>query len=147
MSCPHCNAEYDLPESLIGAGRKVRCAVCRNPWMAALPEPEVTMAPDSGLARHTGSETARIAGEFTGFAGEGGIGGMWSAPAAGTDAAYLGLTAARPPSRTGAALAWLATFAVLAAAALSAWRWQAALIAAWPPSQRLFDQVALLLAR
>ena len=47
ISCPKCNALYDIAENLLPeSGKKMRCARCGNIWQAkpgnALPEPEAT---------------------------------------------------------------------------------------------------------
>jgi predicted Zn finger-like uncharacterized protein len=53
--CPACQATYEVPDQLIGAGRSLRCKACRHAWHVAPPappatataEPPATTAPES----------------------------------------------------------------------------------------------------
>lgn len=48
MVCPACSAAYDVPDSLLSAGRAVRCARCAHQWIpveAAPPPPAPAPAP------------------------------------------------------------------------------------------------------
>jgi predicted Zn finger-like uncharacterized protein len=39
IACPNCATTYDVPEAALGAeGRSVRCARCKNTWLARKPE-------------------------------------------------------------------------------------------------------------
>ncbi|HMO28394.1 zinc-ribbon domain-containing protein [Enterovirga sp.] len=57
ITCPSCSSTYDLPAGRIGAaGRKVRCASCRESWFIASPGEE------SSLDRPPGPESGAEAG-------------------------------------------------------------------------------------
>lgn len=44
ITCPSCSSTYDLPAGRIGtAGRKVRCASCRESWFIASPREESSL--------------------------------------------------------------------------------------------------------
>lgn len=51
--CPHCASTYDIePSALGGAGRPVRCGVCRTLWFVARPEePAAAVAPPPPISR------------------------------------------------------------------------------------------------
>jgi len=51
IACPNCATTYDVPEAALGAeGRSVRCARCKNTWLARKPELAMASAVDDGLA-------------------------------------------------------------------------------------------------
>lgn len=43
--CPHCATSYAIDSTKLGAGRTVRCARCKQMWVAK-PEPELALAAD-----------------------------------------------------------------------------------------------------
>ncbi len=64
--CPNCATAYDVPESVVAAGRPMRCAKCRAEWTPSAaaappvpPAPAVVAAPEAvGQAREpAGPET------------------------------------------------------------------------------------------
>lgn len=51
IACPNCATTYDVPEAALGAeGRSVRCARCKNTWLARKPELAMASAVDDGFA-------------------------------------------------------------------------------------------------
>jgi predicted Zn finger-like uncharacterized protein len=57
--CPSCTTSYEVSESAVGAGRKVRCVRCREIWLAAA-QPAMAMETaqaQGGPAGHADSET------------------------------------------------------------------------------------------
>lgn len=112
--CPSCQSAYDVPASVIDAGRILRCARCAADFtpLPPVPEPQgyVSLAPviDASVEPIT------------------------AAPA-------LRLPVAR--ARTGNAmlvLAWVASFMVLAAAGWAFVAWRAPIQRAWPASARIY---------
>lgn len=144
IECPRCAARYEVADRLIGpAGKSVRCAKCGAVWLAGgsaarVPEPppqwpeppqrpavsQTSPAPlepreDPALAEFRAAQSAKDAAE-----------------------------AARPPSRPrslmpAAILGWVATVAVLGAAAWGAYAHREAVIEAWPPSERVYLALGL----
>ncbi|HEY1858393.1 zinc-ribbon domain-containing protein [Acidocella sp.] len=44
LTCPHCSTEYDIPDTALAAGRRLRCERCGHQWRqeaaeSAVPEP------------------------------------------------------------------------------------------------------------
>lgn len=124
--CPNCEAVYDIPDHLLVAGRKVRCARCGKDWFpsgpaavvvpaapppAEMPDPAPEPAPAAAMTmppEHNAMD--RLAKE--------------SIPAA----TPLPLKAA-----------WAGSIALLALLIVGAFVWRADLVRAWPPSERLFS--------
>ena len=173
ISCPNCSAEYDVPGQALAVGpRLLRCARCGHSFKAALPpapalppiqppvlppseamlgailgapaESPARLPPDSQAdlppirvpeppARPSGdhpSEDDTVAPRRT------------PAPPASSGSDRLGLAPGSPPDRFALA-AWVVTLALLVAAAYACFIWRADIMAAWPPSQRLFALLGL----
>lgn len=159
VSCPACAATYEVPDDLIGAGRRLRCARCGENWLAA---PE---APPDGaaLAGASGPETVTPGTPGPGPAPEA------APPPAAAPPPPAGREAMAPPPqrsrtrppqvidpplpRSGDAapprrdqallLAWAGTAAAVLALAAGLALFRAEVMAAWPPSQRLFIALGL----
>lgn len=54
--CPHCATAYNLDAEKLGAGRSVRCARCKEVWMAR-PEPLLVMATELEWLDHAASRS------------------------------------------------------------------------------------------
>ncbi len=48
LTCPNCQATYDVPAQVLTAGRKLRCAQCRVAWWPQGPVPDAA-APSSAV--------------------------------------------------------------------------------------------------
>jgi predicted Zn finger-like uncharacterized protein len=48
IACPACNAAYEVPDRLIGPGRRLRCARCGHDWDVQQSTPGVSAADDPG---------------------------------------------------------------------------------------------------
>jgi predicted Zn finger-like uncharacterized protein len=120
ITCPNCEAGYDVPDHLLaGAGRKLRCAGCAQEWRATLPEPEApTPAP-------TVEQPEAVA------------------PPEPTPPTIAPLAKRRNRLPWIAASgAWAASLAILALMGWSAIHFRGDIVAAWPPSERVFLAVA-----
>ena len=135
IECPSCSAAYDVPDSLVTAGRVVRCARCGGDWTpvaaAAAPEPE---APEPATPPQPPPQPPP------------------PAPAAVTDGAAaqiettahpsamerLAAHAAWPRPSTQLRLAWAASLVLLVLAAGAAYAWRGQIVAEWPPSARAY---------
>jgi predicted Zn finger-like uncharacterized protein len=117
--CPACAAQYDVPDRLIGTGRRLRCARCDHDWMVrspAPPPPPVFTAPPVAappLAAPVPAQAAPLA--------------PWPRLRAGRAVSGLGLW-----------LAWAASVGAVLLALAGLWLFQAELSVAWPPLQRLY---------
>lgn len=124
--CPSCSAAYDVPDSLVTAGRIVRCARCGGEWtpvdaaVAPPPEPlpveEPVVPPPPPAAEQPAT---------------------WSV-ARQSAMDRLAAHPAQPPSRLPLHLAWVASLLVLVLAVLSAYAWRTQIVSAWPPSERAY---------
>ncbi len=130
--CPACEAEYDVPEAIGGAGRKVRCARCQTVWVASAvmpapvpsepaPAPPAERVPPPLFADppRAPSEWGRVdyplAYDETPAADGGGLRGA---------APWIG--------------AWLLSLVVLGVACWAGYHWRADVIRLWPASERLY---------
>ena len=142
--CPACEATYDVPDALLaGRPRVVRCVRCGKEWtpvassIAPLPPDEPLAAPlppplplpplPEPIARpEPRLKPLRARPEF-----------QLAEP--------LPEPEEEPVRRSGgrAVVAWVLTILVLAAAGGAAVQWRAQVIAAWPPSERVYAALGL----
>jgi predicted Zn finger-like uncharacterized protein len=148
--CPACDATYDVPDALLAGGtRKVRCARCGTEWLPspAAPRGEIEFEPEPTFDSVPDPSPEPPAG--------------WAPPNAdprGRHEPRLRPLRSRPepraaepqsleepPPRAGAAaiVAWVLSLLLLAAAAGAAVTWRTQVMAAWPPSERLYSAVGL----
>jgi predicted Zn finger-like uncharacterized protein len=141
VACPECAAEYEVPDAALGAARRLRCTACGTSWdwtpqaippPTPPPAPEPEPEPDQPAAApepRTEPPPADVAPPRIEVAREERIG------------------AAPPPAPErgsgGVALAWLASFAILLAAAAALYVWRVPVMAAWPPATRLYAALGL----
>jgi predicted Zn finger-like uncharacterized protein len=138
--CPSCSVAYDVPDSLLTAGRTTRCARCGGEWVpvqAAAVEPDPAPAPAGDPPQPAGDASTATA------APEGRVSDnppVAEAPAPRSSATdRLALRSARPPSRLRVRLAWLLSLALLGFLGWAAYAWRAEVVEAWPPSARVYD--------
>jgi predicted Zn finger-like uncharacterized protein len=151
IACPACEATYDVPDAMLAGGaRMVRCARCGNEWLpqptttAPLPmdEPETDIPPAPAPPK----PAAAPAGELD----QPGRQEPRLNPLRPRGEARAPVPPEPPPPEepprrlgAGAILAWVLSLLLLAAAAGAAVTWRAQLMAAWPPSERVFSAVGL----
>jgi predicted Zn finger-like uncharacterized protein len=149
--CPACDATYEVPDATLRGGtRKVRCAKCSTEWIPdtgvtrpradlefetppvaiPAPPPEPVAAPLPDVDPH-GRQEPRLKP-------------LRHRP----DAQFLAPPAEefqQPPPRGGAkaVVAWALSLLLLAAAAGAAVTWRTQVMAAWPPSERVFVALGL----
>jgi predicted Zn finger-like uncharacterized protein len=130
--CPACEAEYEVPEAIGGAGRKVRCARCQTVWVASavmpapappepVPAPPAERVPPPLVADpppRARSEWGRVDYPLT----------YDEAPAA-----EAGLRRLAPWIG-----AWVVSLVVLGVAGWAGYHWRADVIRLWPASERLY---------
>jgi predicted Zn finger-like uncharacterized protein len=121
ITCPSCSAGYEVPDSLMPAGRIVRCARCGSEWT-----PVAVPAAAEADARMV-EQAFPAAGEPA----------TWSV-ARQSAMDRLSANPARTPSRLPLRLAWAASVLVLVVVVWAAFAWRADIAAAWPPSGRVY---------
>lgn len=122
ITCPSCSAGYEVPDSLMPAGRIVRCARCGSEWTPVAvsgvgTEADVPMG-EQGLPAAEEAATRSVARHSA--------------------MDRLAAHPARTPSRLPLRLAWTASVLVLVLAVWAAFAWRADIAAAWPPSGRVY---------
>lgn len=60
IACPACNAAYDVPDRLIGTGRRLRCARCGHDWEVQQPAVPGASAADGPARPPIGRAQARL---------------------------------------------------------------------------------------
>ena len=159
--CPSCAAAYDVPETALAPGRAVRCGRCGTQWA---PMPAKTRPPSDAPVLVPPSlvpSSLNPSGPVGWPAAESIAGPVvpLGKPATGAEAAGEPprnpkvLRAARPaaettvqrPRRSGTAplIAWLASLVVLVALVFAAYAWRDRIMAAWPPSERLYAALGI----
>jgi predicted Zn finger-like uncharacterized protein len=136
IACPSCSVAYDVPDSLLKAGRVVRCAGCGGEWtpIETRAEPELAPPPEPPAPAF---ETSLVAPPPQPPADR---------PPAAAEAAPRPASAmdrlVQPPTRSSSLvrlrLAWLASAVLLVTLAWGAYAWRAQIVTAWPPSARLY---------
>jgi predicted Zn finger-like uncharacterized protein len=130
--CPSCSAIYDVPDSLLMAGRRTRCARCDGEWApveAGAAEPE--RAPATTERSLPGADEPAVAAATEARAAR--------APLPGLSAMErLAARPTRPRSSLPIGAAWLGTLVLLVFLGWAAYEWRAPIIEAWPPSARIY---------
>jgi predicted Zn finger-like uncharacterized protein len=134
--CPSCSATYDVPDSLLMAGRRTRCARCGGEWApveagAAEPEREPATTERSRQRSRPGADEWAVAAATEARAAR--------APLSGLSAMErLAAQPTRPQSSLPMGVAWLGSLVLLAFLGWAAYEWRAPIIEAWPPSARIY---------
>jgi predicted Zn finger-like uncharacterized protein len=137
--CPSCSAAYDVPDSLVTAGRLVRCAHCDGEWMpvqAGAPEPE-PVPPSTVDPPQIVAEPVATRAPPTVPTGSPPV-VVEAAPRPSSAMDRLALQSAPPSSRLPLRLAWLASLALLAVLGWAAYARRAEIVDLWPPSARIY---------
>jgi len=152
ITCPTCEAAYDVPDARIAAGRAVRCARCGSDWVpladTALPPPQVPPVPDPVLPTAAATSQPVPAASVATMAVPG------TTTTALPTATMPPPIAAAPQSPPATArirrpappilLAWAASLALLGFLVWAGIAWRAGIMHAWPPSERLYAALGLL---
>jgi predicted Zn finger-like uncharacterized protein len=152
--CPGCGATYDVPEALLGTGgRTVRCARCSSEWTAspipsdAPPAPVPTGEMDDPFAEtmRRDIDEAMADDEQPPDMTDPRVTGLRPRPIRRPSAppALPPPESSRPVSAALAIAAWAASLLVLAAAGAAAVAWRTEVMAAWPPSERVYAAIGL----
>lgn len=143
--CPACAATYEVPDALLAAGpRQVRCAKCGHEWMppgVAPAPPQATAEPQAALAvPETPVPDVDPQGRY-----EPRLRPLRPRPEGRLLEAPLPAEPERPPAGRSAVpiIAWALTLLVLAAFAGAAVAWRSEVMAAWPPSERVYAALGL----
>jgi predicted Zn finger-like uncharacterized protein len=135
IACPSCSVAYDVPDSLLKAGRVVRCAGCGGEWTPvearAEPEPVPPPEPPPSAPEPPPAVPAQPPPDRAPPVAE---------PAPRPASAMDRLV--QPPTRSSSLvrlrLAWLASAVLLASLAWGTYAWRAQIVTVWPPSARLY---------
>jgi predicted Zn finger-like uncharacterized protein len=158
IACPSCDAVYNVPDALLaGPTRAVRCVRCGTEWAPQpLPPPRPALLAPSGFPSVAASPVPdapppdappeigpppRVEPKLSSYR---------SRTEPRLDAGEDG--DARPPPRDdettlrrrrGAVAGWILSVVVLVALAVAAVGWRTQVMAAWPPSQRVYGVLGL----
>lgn len=126
IACPACDAAYEVPDHLIGAGRRLRCAKCGHEWLVRPPERE---------------EPARPAPPARGLPVPNPV--LRRPPQVIEPPLPQFGDAAPQRPRIGLWLAWTASAVVLLLLAALMLTLRAEIVAAWPPAERFYAALGL----
>jgi predicted Zn finger-like uncharacterized protein len=141
IECPSCFAAYIVPDSLVTAGRVVRCARCGGDWApmaaTAAPEPEgpEVEAPPSPPLQPPPSAPAEVTDVAEEEVAAEEVAATTTHPSA---MERLAAQAPWPQPSTRLRLAWAASLVLLVLAAGAAYAWRGQIVAEWPPSARAY---------
>jgi len=141
--CPSCSASYDVADSLVPAGRIVRCARCGGQWAPVADAVEIGPPPQAepdAPAEPEPPPTAEVPAPPPATEAP-----APEAAATARQSAMDRLTAnpPAPQSSTRLRLAWAGSFAVLVLALFAAYTWRTEIVTAWPPSARAYAAFGL----
>ena len=152
IACPVCAATYDVPDQMLASERKVRCGKCGHQWVPAMaavdsraaPPPPLPPEPEPPLPQPEPRPVVRER-----------IADLPRAPANPpplaidriTDSSYgvpeTAVAPAAPRRRTGVWVGWIVSIVIWALVVWAAYHYRADIMAAWPPSQRLYAALGL----
>ena len=140
IACPSCEAEYEVPDGILAAHSKVRCARCGEEWhpVAGTAAPLPAALPAALPVEETDETRAMVPVE----------------PAAESVPPTLVVPPRQPGSSlvrragseratTAVLLGWVLTVLVLGGALYAGYAWRDRLMTAWPPSTRLYAALGL----
>ena len=147
--CPSCQAAYEVPDAILAAGPKlVRCARCGTEWTppplaAPIATEQVVTEPAAPAAAEpqAGLPPPRAEPRLSSFRQR--PPPVADVPPAGGADHGLPPEPARPPPLYAAILGWVLSVALLAGLGWAAVTWRASVMAAWPPSERVYMAVGL----
>lgn len=150
LSCPSCEASYELPETMFLTGpRMVRCVRCSHAWLGGAPEPEApapaeAATPDPDAAPPATTEAGEPQGNGRLASKLRRRGASTSEPPAPFPKLDMDLGPAPPPKAGMAVVAgWVLTVLFLLAAGWGGVEYRADIMAAWPESARLYDALGI----
>jgi predicted Zn finger-like uncharacterized protein len=149
ITCPVCSANYEVPDQMLGSGRKVRCAQCGHQWVPGpapvpsappTPRPAPTPIPESPPRANLKERLADVP----------------RTPARPPPLILEKLDKVEPTipddsahrlverrSGSGVWLGWVASIVIWGLVVWAAYAYRAEVMAAWPPSQRLYAALGL----
>jgi predicted Zn finger-like uncharacterized protein len=120
-ACPACETAYDVPDSVVAAGRVLRCARCRHEWKPG------ESAPQSAEPQ---AEEPQAPPDFVAVA----------PPPPDDPLPFIRAPTSEPPSPRRAVVAgWVASAAALGLFAWCIIAWRQPIMRHWPPSERLYS--------
>jgi predicted Zn finger-like uncharacterized protein len=138
--CPSCSAAYDVPEALLAGRQAVRCARCAQEWQPELTGPAPAPAravvtpmdaPPPPALRPMAETPSRPRRRMAG--GDWAIDRLMAAPQ----------PAPRRRLALALAAAWTASIVIVLVVVAAAYLWRTDIMAAWPPSTRLYAAFGL----
>jgi predicted Zn finger-like uncharacterized protein len=127
--CPSCGAAYDVPDSLVPAGRMVRCVRCGGEW-TPVEAPVAAARPEAPPNEPVASPTKPPDQPTAALPGQSAM-------------ERLAANSRAPEPGLGLRLAWGVSLALLLLAGVAAYVWRGPVIAAWPPSAHVYAAFGL----
>ena len=124
IECPSCAAAYIVPDSLVSAGRVVRCTRCGGEWIP-VPAPPLEDLPEDPPPPEPTAPVLPQPEPKPPLTRLSAMDRLAAHPAA-------------PHSPPGLRLAWAGSLIVLVLAVGAAFEWRSEIVAAWPPSARAY---------
>ncbi len=152
ITCPACNASYDVPDAMLGVGRSVRCVRCLREWQPQPAPPAHDAAPPAFEAPAFEDDLDLPRPDRPRFTAEDLDTTLPpAAPLAPGDAhawrdVLLSQNNGREPAAAGRRdgwIGWLVSLVLLVALAAAAVAWRGAVQHAWPPSGRVYGALGL----
>ena len=112
ITCPNCNADYDVPASRLTPRKMVRCVRCQGEWVPPHIDEDTGLAPAERVPFRPEIEPLP--------------------PVTAMD--RLSASPAMPPAPSNLLRAWILTLVVLVGAAAATVIWRDAVMRAWPQS-------------
>ncbi len=132
--CPTCDTAYEVPDHLLAAGKRTRCARCAREWVpeSAVPPPARPVTPEPPAV----APPPRLAVPPPLVAKP-------EPPPAPRLEPVPPSSRGKPTSRKPVAIALGASVLVLALLLAAALQWRGPIMQAWPPIERLYGWIGL----
>ncbi len=138
VSCPACDAAYEIPDDVMAAGRRLRCARCANEWVPVAAEDPADLAPPPPVVAAKVEPTTEDLEPAQPSARP-------PPPLVASPPLIQDRAEPEPESRSAARVlaAWTLSVAILVGIAVAAYVFRETVQSAWPPSQLLYAALGL----
>jgi predicted Zn finger-like uncharacterized protein len=143
ITCPNCQAVYDVPEIKLMGRRAVRCLRCGKDWTPEISPPETSPGPHLLDVSHADQAEPSPLSEPEPANPQPPIPQFRPSAHELTAMQRLARTAEPPKPSVWARVAWALSLALVILMLWSAFNWRAEIMRIWPPSTRAYAALGL----
>jgi predicted Zn finger-like uncharacterized protein len=143
ITCPNCQAAYNVPEIKLMGRRAVRCSRCGKDWTPEISLPETSPEPDLPDISHADQTEQSPLSEPEPANPQSPIPHFRPSAHEFTAMQRLARTAEPPRPSVWARVAWALSLALVVLMLWSAFNWRTDIMRIWPPSTRAYAALGL----